>query len=340
MHCAGREMDLLRHRHVRFFNRWLSALPSSAAAYMDKRPLIAFFSTCGLDLLDNLPETRSSLINWLYSMQYIDEKKGTAGFLGGFMIGRVSDGSQCWLDIPSLGLTYTALASLVTLGDDLSKAKRNEILKGLKELQLEDGSFASQWLDGEVDMRFVYCAVCIAYMLDDFSTINVDACVSFIRDCFTYEGGVACLPGAEAHGGSTFCAVASLALMNRLKDIEDKRSHLVQWCLFRQESKGFNGRPNKLEDTCYSFWIGGTLRILEAFELSSAPLNREFLLNAQNPITGGLGKYDSGSPDPHHTYLGLAGLSFIDMDNLREVHVPLNISVRAHYALKRIHATW
>lgn len=60
---------------------------------------------------------------------------------------------QCWLDIPSLGLTYTALASLVTLGDDLSRVKRAEILKGLNKLQLEDGSFASQWLDGEIDMR-------------------------------------------------------------------------------------------------------------------------------------------------------------------------------------------
>lgn len=84
----------------------------------------------------------------------------------------------------------------------------------------------------------------------------------------------------------------------------------------------------------------GTLRILDAFELSSASLNREFLLNAQNPLTGGLGKNNSDNPDPHHTYLGLAGLSFMQMDDLREVHAPLNISSRAHSALKSIHATW
>lgn len=88
------------------------------------------------------------------------------------------------------------------------------------------------------------------------------------------------------------------------------------------------------------FQFSGTLRILDAFDFSSTSLNREFLLNAQSPITGGLGKYDSGSPDPHHTYLGLAGLSFMQTDGLRQVHAPLNISERAHSALKKIHATW
>lgn len=81
--------------------------------------------------------------------------------------------------------------------------------------------------------RFVYCAVCVAYMLNDFSTINIDACVHFILDCFTYEGGVACVPGCEAHGGSTYCAIASLALLDRLDAIGDRQNQLVQWCLFR-----------------------------------------------------------------------------------------------------------
>lgn len=70
-------------------------------------------------------------------------------------------------------------------------------------------------------------------MLDDFSTIDIDSCVKFILSCFTYEGGVACVPGAEAHGGSTFCAVASLELLGRLDDIADRRDRLTQWCLFR-----------------------------------------------------------------------------------------------------------
>ena len=40
---------------------------------------------------------------------------------------------------------------------------------------------------GENDMRFVYCACCVSYILDDWSGINVDAVFKFIKDslvCF------------------------------------------------------------------------------------------------------------------------------------------------------------
>lgn len=46
----------------------------------------------GLDLLDDLPEDRSTLIDWLYSMQFLDETEDIAGFLGGFYIGRDNSG--------------------------------------------------------------------------------------------------------------------------------------------------------------------------------------------------------------------------------------------------------
>ena len=39
----------------------------------------------------------------------------------------------------------------------------------------------------ESDMRFVYCACCISYILDDWTAINTDAIVQFIKDsmvCF------------------------------------------------------------------------------------------------------------------------------------------------------------
>ena len=35
---------------------------------------------------------------------------------------------------------------------------------------------------------------------------------------------------------------------------------LVFWCLSRQ-GQGFNGRPNKVEDSCYTFWIGASLKV-------------------------------------------------------------------------------
>lgn len=67
-------------------------------------------------------------------------------------------------------------------------------------------------------------------------------------------------------GGSTFCALASLVLMDCLdssfatKELEQVK----RWCLFRQMS-GFQGRPNKPVDTCYSFWVGASLKVQTNF---------------------------------------------------------------------------
>jgi geranylgeranyl transferase type-1 subunit beta len=38
-----------------------------------------------------------------------------------------------------LAMTYTGLASLVILGDDLSRVNRTAIIEGVKALQQEDG---------------------------------------------------------------------------------------------------------------------------------------------------------------------------------------------------------
>lgn len=64
----------------------------------------------------------------------------------------------------------------------------------------------------------------------------------------------------EGHAGSTFCAVASLSLMGRLEALGKTKNKLIHWCVMQQE-KGFHGRMNKLDDTCYSFWVGATLAV-------------------------------------------------------------------------------
>lgn len=43
--------------------------------------------------------------------------------------------------------------------------------------------------------------------------IDAAAALTYIRSCQSYEGGFGLWPGAEAHGGSTYCAVATLALL-------------------------------------------------------------------------------------------------------------------------------
>lgn len=71
----------------------------------------------------------------------------------------------------------------------------------------------------------------------------------------------------ESHGGTTFCALAALQLSDQLDLLTNNQlEKMKRWLLFRQEG-GFNGRPNKPVDTCYAFWIGAALRIIDSFDL-------------------------------------------------------------------------
>jgi len=105
-------------------------------------------------------------------------------------------------------MTYTALASLIILGDDLSRVDRKGIISSIKKLQKEDGrygdsfisllisinselssnnnkiiikSFCAMYNEGESDMRFVYCASIIGYILNDWSGMDLEKTVNFIR---------------------------------------------------------------------------------------------------------------------------------------------------------------
>lgn len=66
----------------------------------------------------------------------------------------------------------------------------------------------------------------------------------------------------EAQGGTTYCAVASLSLISKRQDaiIEVDHASTLRWLLQRQLG-GFQGRPGKLEDVCYSFWCGAALEV-------------------------------------------------------------------------------
>jgi geranylgeranyl transferase type-1 subunit beta len=70
------------------------------------------------------------------------------------------------------------------------------VLAGLKLLQTSNGSFQATLADtSDHDMRFLFCACAISAALDDWSGVDKDKAVDFIRSCITYEGGIALLPG-------------------------------------------------------------------------------------------------------------------------------------------------
>ncbi|KAK3954062.1 terpenoid cyclases/protein prenyltransferase alpha-alpha toroid [Pseudoneurospora amorphoporcata] len=102
-------------------------------------------------------------------------------------------------------------------------------------------------------------------------------------------------------------------------------------CLLSQtaEQKGhdkihvaFNGRTNKVADTCYFWWVGGALANLgqlhnDDSDSAAAPLvdreaARRFLLEKMQHRIGGFGKSPGSPPDLYHGFFGLAILGLLD----------------------------
>lgn len=77
--------------------------------------------------------------------------------------------------------------------------------------------------------------------------------------------------------------------MGKLEEVfsEKELNRIKRWCIMRQQN-GYHGRPNKPVDTCYSFWVGATLKLLKIFQYTNFEKNRNYILSTQDRLVGGL----------------------------------------------------
>lgn len=157
----------------------------------------------------------------------------------------------------------------------------------------------------------------------------------------SYDNGLAQGAGLESHGGSTFCGIASLCLMDKLEEVfsEKELNRIKRWCIMRQQN-GYHGRPNKPVDTCYSFWVGATLKLLKIFQYTNFEKNRNYILSTQDRLVGGFAKWPDSHPDALHAYFGICGLSLMEESGIRKVHPALNVSTRTSERLQDLHQSW
>ena len=74
---------------------------------------------------------------------------------------------------------------------------------------------------------------------------------------------------------------------------------------------GISGRINKYADSCYTFWVGATLKILGCEDFLDEEEITPFVLECTSE-TGGFKKYPfSKKADPVHTCHSLYGLSIL-----------------------------
>lgn len=161
---------------------------------------------------------------------------------------------------------YAAVLALCTLGDDALKIiDRTAMYRFFLSVKDPSGGFRMH-LDGEVDTRGTYTVIAIAKILNILTPELVANVAEYLLRCQTYEGGFGGEPFNEAHGGYNFCALAALFILKKHHLCDLKRQEM--WLLQRQMKLegGFQGRTNKLVDSCYSFWQGAALAIMRMIQ--------------------------------------------------------------------------
>lgn len=164
----------------------------------------------------------------------------------------------------------------------------------------------------EHDTRFLYCAIQALKLLgaeSELSTIRNET-VDYILLCHNSDGGFGPEVGAESHSAMAWTCLATLSILDALDRID--ADQVGAWLSDRQlPNGGLNGRPQKLEDVCYSWWVLSSLSIVQRLHWIDAARLRAFILSAQDPDVGGLADRPDNVADVFHTLFGIAGLSLL-----------------------------
>ncbi|OHS98854.1 Protein farnesyltransferase subunit beta [Tritrichomonas foetus] len=304
---------VLRNNHRDYFLQLISGLPPAMSKLCSEEPWIPYWflnsmHVLNLDKIPNFQFYEQSCIN------YINKRKSSKG-------GYASAPSQRG----HIVLGYVSINS-IALSQKVSNYEtidRKAVYEWIMSLKQPNGSFASE-SGCEADSRSTYCAICIAYLLDILTEELTANVAEFLVNCQGTDGGFAPIPGCESHGGYGFCSVAALDMLGRLSDI--RLDHAIRWVAERQMpfSGGFNGRPCKLVDTCYTWWCGAMGRILADFAGIDDFWNDEALATyvlqvcQSNDGKGGCCDKPGKRPDMYHTMYGLTGLSAASRKIIKE----------------------
>ncbi|KAL1533169.1 Geranylgeranyl transferase type-2 subunit beta 1, variant 2 [Salvia divinorum] len=251
----------------------------------------AYWGLTTLDVLGKLDAVdQDEVVSWI--MQCQDQSGGFGGNIG---------------HDPHLLYTLSAIQVLALFDKiDVLDIEKNE-----------DGSFFGDiW--GETDTRFSYIAICSLALLQRLDKINVEKAVEYIVNCKNLDGGFGCAPGAESHAGQIFCCVGALAILGSLDHVD---KDLLGWWLCERQVKsgGLNGRPEKLPDVCYSWWVLSSLIMIDRVHWIDKKKLVDFILDCQDKEKGGISDRPDDAVDVFHTYFGVAGLSLLEYPGLKAI---------------------
>ncbi|KAL3322329.1 hypothetical protein AABB24_039781 [Solanum stoloniferum] len=171
----------------------------------------------------------------------------------------------------------------------------------------------------KMDPFLVTCGVKLIHaLLRQLDKIDVGKAVKYIVSCKNVDGGFGCTPGAESHAGQIFCCVGALAITGSLHHVD---KDLLGWWLCERQVKsgGLNGRPEKLPDVCYSWWVLSSLIMIDRVHWIDKEKLAKFILDCQDTEKGGISDRPDDAVDVFHTYFGVAGLSLLEYSGLKPI---------------------
>jgi len=259
-----------------------------------------YWGLCAMEVMNALDEMdKDKVVSFVLSCKDIS---------GGFGGNQFHD--------PHLLYTLSAV-QVLAMFDSLDVIDRDATVNFVASLQQPDGSFTGdKW--GEVDTRFSYCAVCCLAILGRLDAINSEKAIEFVLSCKNFDGGFGCVPGAESHAGQIFTCVGALSILGALEKVD---ADLLGWWLCERQLKcgGLNGRPEKLEDVCYSWWVLSSLAMIERLHWIDGHKLKEFVLSCQDEDNGGIADRPGDMADVFHTFFGVASLSLLGFQDLETI---------------------
>lgn len=338
-------------KHARYFSLCLMMLPTKAQSEDANHMGIVYFCLQGLSLIkrmDVVDKNRDAYINYVYSqlqetedLQWFSTSSTFIGS-GNYDMPNLSSTYFALASLLALKEDYTKRIK----PDKVMRFVRQLQMKsgpfaGLFQTVL-DPRIGSGF--GDTDLRYCYLALCIRRLVKweklgiNKEDIDVELLQSFILRKVSYNGGLSSVDSTEPHAGLTFCGIAALSLLGYDFNSASWTQRTINWlvkrqsdypsCLYNEPDNegvfgyeyyteedvgGFNGRENKFSDTCYAWWVTGSLSLISptiGVSLINMDQAMSYLIQGtQNKIMGGFGKDPDLQPDPFHSFLGLASLS-------------------------------
>ncbi|ABW98318.1 ggt (nucleomorph) [Hemiselmis andersenii] len=161
---------------------------------------------------------------------------------------------------------------------------------------------------GESDSRSFFCVLVISSFFN-ILTKNLwkDIILLFYNKC-SLDGGYGCDKLEESHGALTYCEIASFTFFSNRDDSSVLHPNFENWVLKKLKpfEFGIQGRPTKLPDTCYLFWVGG-ISIICSFLFPLECFN--VLIFNRERKTDGFSDQIGKIPDLYHSCYSICGLA-------------------------------